>query len=692
MKCNTSGWDPRHLCARLTRWHVREIMHHSDNSKQNHFGRAVVIGCAAAGLSLIALSGCVPSDTITQKVYDSNEENPIDTSVDPQLINSVNAQEKSEVLPKLVNDPKSSTSNDTSKKIPVYTKDKSLAQTDEPAARPNFSKSALNSGEASTKASKNSNSKTEQKSGETDKQKSKSGAKKKSAKQGKADKSKKKNAGSGNGSNKGKGKGKSSGSGKGTGNKSGGKGDGSGATYNGDADSEPKIPSGINEVAALGNNAVIVSIVGGQADSTPLKACDANMKKQTSSLLASKGISKTSALWSGDGSKSGSLSSKNFNKLLQKDTIPDLVFLTEGSSALTSSQIKKLKKHKVDIYYLPELTSRKRIRFAVRVVGMILAKGGVSGAETNYKNYLSEEESLATKYRDDGTKIVGGRDFDTGKKVGSTSDTIVTLYIDDWDEDARLKNASFLDTSSGVATATVGYESSPISYYLSVGNVLNNAASETFLKATDGESAIVWQFGTKTDYSFSNWTGLDSATCDLFEQINVGGTGGLGKDLLCYKVSDSKLYGLGTETFPAIIAKSKAIAKQFKAESNESGQIYYTYPEQTSSGSSTTKGIQHGSTVLPSCIGWSSLSSEKVTDYDVYVNPSGLAQKSSSDSLCSWAEGSIESPLEASWAKWKFDGGSQADFESDVTDFYKSIYGYTVTSADLEEIENGSEK
>ncbi len=664
------------------------------------FKSMLVCACAVAGVSLLAMSGCVFSDTITQRVYDNEETSEVDETVAPMLINNINATTENDTLPQLVNDPDGASASETSKQIPIYVEDPSKSQTDEPAARPVYSKSAQKAGQASILAEEEPEEETdtEQNSGDTTKQKSEEGTKTKKGNKGNKDKGK-----SGKNSNKGKNK-KDKGKTKDDdddksddGNKDSetgaGKGDGTGATYNGDENETPEIPGNIDEVAAVGNNAVIVSMLSGSDNATALKACDSYTKKATSDLLKKRGIAKSVAVWDNDGSSSGDLSSSGMKKLTTEENIPDLVFITEGDDTLSNRQVTALKQSNVDIYYLPALTSAKRIRFAVEVIGKVLDKGGVSGVKDRYEAYLDFESDIVSKYSGRNGGVTGGYDFGTRRSTGAASQTVVSLLIDNWDSDAR-NSETYLNTSSGVATATLGFEYSPVSYYMSEGGVLNNASSATFRKAMDGDGGIVWQFRSNARaYRFGNWSGLETATYDLSD-LSAAGT--FTRNLLCYTVvnGDGTYVGLGSSkgdiSFPAVIAKSEQIKSRFENASKSSGQLYYSY-EAIRDGSSTTIGLDTGSQILDACIG-NNGSDTPSASYDVYVNPKGLVQESADDVLCSWTDGSVESVLEASWAYWRFRGGSSSDFDSDVKNFYDTFYGYSLSSSELSSIKNGPSK
>ena len=358
---------------------------------------------------------------------------------------------------------------------------------------------------------------------------------------------------------------------------------------------------------------------------------------------------------------------------------PDLVFVTEGSETLTSDQVAQLQQYDIDIYYLPRLTSAKRIRFAVKVIGMTLAKGGVEGAESAYNSYLAFEESLVAKYASNyNGGMTGGFDFEEERDVTPAASTTVTLLVDKWDDAAR-HESTLIDSSGGVAVSTLGYGSAPVSYYMSVGGGLNNAASKPF-RFLSG-SGIVWQFApNELDFRFNSWSGIKVASYDLSAQLS----GGVFTSALLWNNAETAS-GFGTPSFPAIVAKSKEISKKISSASKSDKQLYYAYPVIHPSGK--------GSAFVEACIGRMMDGSSPAQARDEYrqvlVNPRGLCQQDANDELCSWVDGSLESVLESSWVYWKFRGGSEAEFRQDVIDFYSSFYGYDV-SADIDSMLAGA--
>ncbi|MBQ9001846.1 MAG: hypothetical protein IJ087_08345 [Eggerthellaceae bacterium] len=649
--------------------------------------------------SMLLLGGCVYSETITEIIVNNAETSQIDPNITPVLVNTPTATETTDDMPRLEDDDSASAAQTEAVK-PYYTSDESKATTDALAPRPVYAKNVDKAGEAAVQACNEVESDTTQDSDPTEENQPEDGAQPEPSDQGSEDSDthseQEAESSKGNGDkDEGEGADDEVGGGEGGGGDPGeepGEATGQGMVYTSDVDQEPELPEGVDEVAAVGNYAVIVSMLSGTAEGSSLVACDEATKNQTSSVLANRGMASVPALWNGDGESAGDLGQEAFDQLVT-EAKPDLVFVAENSATVTEAQVQALQDAGVDVYYLPKLTSAKRIRFAVRVIGMILAKGGVAAAEPAYSSYLDFEDALVAKYLDSGHNggVTGGYDMNLERESQAANSTVVTLFIDKWDIDARHAE-SLVDTSNGVAVATLGYASAPVSHYLSVGGVLNNASSRLF-RLLSG-SGVVWQFAqNEFGYRFGSWSSLDIATYDLCSQVS----GGIYISDLLWNTYEINA-GYGTEAFPAIVVKSNQLKKRMNANAKREGQLYYPYPLiHPAGGNGTTLGFFRTATgegsYVESCIGRTSddgrLEPASPQNCQLFVNPKGLSQGDADDDLCSWTDGSPESMLEASWAYWKFRGGSEAEFRQDVADFYSTFYGYDVTASDFDIIIGG---
>lgn len=663
---------------------------------------------AAACVVLLAAfalcaSGCVFSDTITERVYDNDPASIVDDTISPKLVNTILAEMKTEALPRLDQDEQSEEQEKEEEDLPIFDGDTTDAIPQMAAAQAEYQEQAVQSGKASNESSSNSENTNTGDEGESNEGEGESDSGDDSGDgEGDWEEVTVPDEGENNENDKPR---ENEDENSDTPNQ---RNSGTGDEYTFEEGEPPVIPEGVNRVAATGNNAIIVSIVAGSENSSALVACDSDTKSKTSGLLKNRGIKHAEALWKNDGSSAGDLSAENLKKL-GEDIAPDQIFVTSGSDTLTKEQKETLKNdYHINVYELPELSSATAIRRAVEIVGMTLDAGGVENAKANYENYLKVHDELIAKYAPSG--MADGFDFDYGENTGvEPAETVVTLFVDGWDDTARYKDSrGYMATDSGVATATIGYATSPVTYYLSAGGVLNNAASKVMRQELKHNSAsyigsgIVWQFSKAgLPFDFSQWRKLNKSDLyDLCSQI----TGSRFKPSLTWHTSSGESgFGLGTYHFPAVIAKDQRIAGLLLQNSQGAHQPYYAYrniypTSGTTVGYWPKSGEEPSGYYVESCIGASigagqapgSVFEGTNDSYGIYVNPKGLVQSASDDDLCSWTQGSLESVLEASWAHWMFRGGQQSEFEDDVVNFYSSVYGCDLTPDDLAVIEAGA--
>lgn len=630
---------------------------------------AAVLAVLCAVCVLCALPGCLPSDAITQKIYDNKDDSLEEDDAQKVLYNDIKAKKTVDTLPKLQNT-KSKKKNETDQDLPRYGGDTSNAL----VAQPTYKNEAQNRGKVSTKTEKSEKTDEERNSGDADKSSTGEGAR--SA----AGRGTKKNADSGeNGSATGRHKTKN-GSGKNAGNEV--------KVYE-DYGDAPEIPKGITKVTAVGQAAVIVSMLGATAKKTPLVGADAELlsDSRAKAALSKKSISKAKTLWKKDGASKDLLS---VDRLVKAD--PDLCFVFEGDDTFTAKQQKELLENKIIVYVLPALTSARKIEYAVQLVAKILDKGGNEQAQTVCDAYAKWHDDLVKELEDANGGITGGFNYDTGKRVSTNADALYTLYLSDWDATARYndENGGFLQSSSGAGVCELSYKDSPLCHYLSVGGVVNNAATGTWRSATlSGQTAVAWQFSQTTCPSaFKYWSRLDRS------KVSYAPATGDGLDrALMWNTGDR--VGLGTDEFPGVIVKTKRIAGYLEKDAANSTGIYHPYPVSRTSGRTSVSGVGYtnGNSLVSSCIGTSESGSSSVfydesgkangKTYGIHVNPRGMTG--------SWTDGSVESVLESAWAYRTF-RKPDYDLESKVKGFYRTFFDHDLTDGEYDSIVAGPAK
>ena len=652
---------------------------------------------ALAVLSVLfaaSLSGCNLSDTVTETIYEQNPENEVDDTR-TILVNDPNATVVSDTLPKLVTSDTDDNEQDTTADLPRYGGDTSEMLTAKPTestveddqTTDNPSQADSNP-DTSTVIDDPGEQETEQ-TGEgsagndtSSKSSSKKGRKKGSKGKGKgSSNTTDDDAGRGDKANK-KGKNPDAEGKKPDKTGKGKKNEKNEVKVYEDYGEFPEIPEDVQHVTAVGQAAVIVSMLGGAPNETPLVGADADFVNDEwiQKVLENKGALLVKSAWEGDGTSEGDL--EDVQDIIDLD--PDLCFVTEGEATFTEEQENALLDENIIVYVLPDMSKASKIVQAVTIVGDILEAGGNEKAGDLAEQYEQMHEDFVKDMLNRNQGMAGGYDYENEKTVDSSATSMYSLFISDWDYDARYQDPSgFLSTPRGVGVADVGFSEHPVSYYMSVGGVSNTAACGDFRKL-GGQSAPVWQFScSQAPCTWDSWSYIDRSKVSYELRGN-----GFSLALL-YAGGDGEGYGLGTDSYPGVIVDTSKMREAMLAQAQKEGDVYYAYPVASSSKggviSSSMVGYNNGSSLVASSIGMSGKGAASVLNdgsgnvepYHVYVNPHGL--------FCDWAAGSVESFLEAGWV-YKTFRNEDYDLDSEVKAFYRDFYDYGLSQDDLDAI------
>ena len=663
-------------------------------SEKPRFGsRARVIGALLALVALLALAGCNPSETITQLIYDQNPDSEVDKT-QVILVNDPDAEETSDSLPKIITVQEDQRLQGTVEETPQYGGDTSDAPVDKPVGdnavegsprADSGSKAEEGSSSPTDAPGQRKESKPDANDGaddipddeEDNKDDDKDEEPKKNDEEeepdltpdfeGDDDKGDQAGDEGDNPDFQGDNQ-DESGSGKNSKNKK--------KVYK-DYGEFPEIPEEIKHVTAVGQAAVIVSMLGGTEDDTPLVGADAALldNEEVQKVLAARGISKVQKVWDNDGTAEGDLT--DVQDIIALD--PELCFVTEGDDTLTEEQEEALVAADILVYVLPSMASASKITYAVQLVGEILEKGGNEQAGQRAKDYIEFHDALVSDIATENGGLTGGFDYNTGREVATGSDPLYSLYISDWDYNARYDDPTgYIETPEGVGAADIGYEEHPVSYYMSVGGVSNTAATGVF-RVLSGHTAPVWQFSlSQMPCTWSNWQKINRSKVTYELKGN-----GFVYALLWADEDDG--YGLGTEEFPGVIVATQEMKAAMEREALRSRGAYFPYPATTSTRggvvNATMVGFDNGDNLVAACIGTRGSGLQSVLNsgdgdvgaYDIHVNPHGL--------FSSWTDGSVESVLEAAWVYKTFRNESY-DLDSQVRAFYRDFYGYELDESD----------
>ncbi len=389
--------------------------------------------------------------------------------------------------------------------------------------------------------------------------------------------------------------------------------------------SEPKDePRQIKDaVTAVGEAATIVEMLGG-GDRLLASSSSFTGNSLAKSAFASQEISDVQTWWDGDGSTA--ISDANFQTLLEAK--PDVCFEIDEQGAFSSAQITALNEAGIDYVVLPRLNSIENIESAVTLVSQVLDEQSSDGG--------TDAESIAADYCNWADSVIN-------QASGSYS-AKTTTYIGRWDADAywEISNSTGLLASGYGAPIGMSYaDTAPLSECMGYANLTNLAEDNYYV-----EPLIAL-----------NWS------------PTIAGGSGKYSDQKNNLFNENTRAGLGSESFPAVITADSSIRDRILSKG------YYTYHWQAGSWMRLSDNNFWGYGFDVDGDGGNPLRTHIEDDYEIYINPTGVG---------SWADGSVESPLEAAWLACKFQGGiSMDELREMVSGFYSTFYHYNVNTLSI---------
>ena len=438
-------------------------------------------------------------------------------------------------------------------------------------------------------------------------------------------------------------------------------------------------PPKVDSIAAFGPAATIVQMLGG---SKALAATDADTL--ASSFATVFDTSEIVVGFSGDGSDPEQM---NVDAIIQSGAKIVLVYAGTYFSSLSESDQKKLSDAGVTQAVLYPMNSSGNIKQDVLVVGDMLSEAaGIQYAGQTAQRaaqYVSFHDEVVNAAANANGGLAGTQVFESGSDSVPAFDTdqaVYTLLIDEFDSSATYTgNAkSGWVPQGGLAFASAGYGTTPVSYYIQAGGLVNNAAEKTNMG--DSGKVVAWQFMDNAfPFNPNQWSG-SSTTANASSPDDYS--------LLTTTVNLHAMFpfgsSFGSSWFPKIIVTSPDIETNLINNSiNESG-VYHPYPFITA-GANAAYSMFGPTSSIPSCIGFDGSQGGSVNlldvdgatqihDENVVVNPKGL--------FSDWTEGTVESFLEAAWVCDVVKGDSPVGWQEYVNRFYSDFYGYSLTSTD----------
>lgn len=388
------------------------------------------------------------------------------------------------------------------------------------------------------------------------------------------------------------------------------------------------IPENVETVTAVGAAAQMVEMLGGSG-----RLIAANSELLSSSLAAAafSDYSSIQTWWTGDGSSA--ITDSCFTALLAAS--PDVCFEISGQNTFTDSQVQQLNEAGIAYFVLPALTSQANLENAVTLVAQVLGTSSTGEDCTDIANsYNAWVESTVSSV-----------------SSSTSGNSLTSLYIAFWDSDASYvlnDTKGVLDSSgTGLAVAYSPAKSQLMSTFMSAANVTNESTRANTHKATN------YVYVTPMFHQFT-----PSVSGSLATYYSGAGEYGAAYDLFVARLYSSVYYQLGGSQFPAVIVADSSVKTALENnwfwqyhDSSEDGYIYID-----------------GEKFYRAIVG----------AYSIYVNPTGMVD---------WAEGSVESPLEAYWVACKLSGAYTMDeVKSQTSTFYETFFHVTLTNELLNQI------
>ncbi|MGN0968761.1 MAG: hypothetical protein ACI4O3_05765 [Oscillospiraceae bacterium] len=390
------------------------------------------------------------------------------------------------------------------------------------------------------------------------------------------------------------------------------------------------LPANVETVTAVRWAAQMVEMLGG---SGRLLAADSDFLSSPLAKAAFSDLKDVSGLWTGSGNSG--MTGDQFSLLLE--LAPDVCFEISGENTFTEAQIQQLDEAGITYVVLPALTSAEKLKQAVNLLGEILGTNVDTGVSSS---------GIAASY----AKWVDGVVSDVKGKVPSDC---ISLYLSDWDSSTTYvldhTKGVIESEGSGLAVAYSPKKAQLVSTFMKAAGVVNES---TRIMSTHRDSEYVY-----VAPMFHQFDAVVSGRKATF--YSGAGEYGSAYDLFVARmITDSSYYQLGGSQYPAVIAASESVREQVEND------WFWQYHPSDSNGYITISGQSFYCGVIG--------------PYSIYVNPQGM---------CDWAEGSVESPLEAYWVAYKFGSGFTLDDVKEKTNaFYQQFFGLTLTEKQLEGI------
>ncbi len=466
-------------------------------------------------------------------------------------------------------------------------------------------------------------------------------------------------------------------------------------------------PVGIDYVAAVGEAATIVSMLAGDQGALLYTDAEWASRANLSKVLGNKYNDDVVVAWNEDGDDYD-LSEEMLQVMIDDERL-EAVIVTSGEKTLTEEQSDRLQEAGITVISgLPDLKTAANIRSAVNFLGATFASGDNANvhAEQLANEYVDFHDRILSNAAAYADTSLDESNMQSGLPVLSSSENMFTVYVSDWVDGVTYIGSSSnkieggLNASNGVGIVELGYQWSPLSYYLSVGGAINTASQSSEVSGT----SLLWQFGHGYITVYESDLSSSTRANPLVSTYQVVGDQGYQKIYFTSShlrtssdYTDGGMRGAGTSYFPYVIVNNQATKAKLEADRDSSanslykiynrepfasGNVYYVGPPATAGNAPlfSTAGVTASQTSMgDNSTLYAPLSGVGYTGYTVVTNPHGMFE--------SWTDGTIESVLETAWISNLYHGGD--DLYPIVYEFYSTFYGHSLSSDEYQMIING---
>ena len=403
---------------------------------------------------------------------------------------------------------------------------------------------------------------------------------------------------------------------------------------------EQEVPDDVRYFTAVGYAAQMVEMLGGEGW---LYASNADFLNNTIVNYACPDVAggRVKKWWSGDGSRP--ISDEGVTQLLSLGE-GTVCLEISGWSTFSTAQVREMGENGINYYVLPELKSSADLISAARQVAEIMNTETARTKADQYANWVNGV-SVALPSMNYYSIYLNSYRNDISYTFTNTSKNYALLP-----EEAQLAGL----TGFGVATAYSYNAGELVSEYMEAAGVINESTAIRSSSISEDEVYITPMFAelnpefSSGNEKYHNGSGSQSWDYFLTHLSDNNPTDFLGMD----------------QYYQALIVADSGIKSSIR-----NNWFWKYHPEHYVDGGNLYRAYVNEHEVF-----WSSIAGE----YAIYVNPYGLGD---------WAEGSVDSPLEAYWIGNVITGMvSSRVLSQEAADFYKNFFSVSLTDEEINEI------